>query len=112
MAGMRAGQVELTLQIGERDVEIDHGHLGRVMAEQFHQGRNINAATEHLAGNLLSKGVPIPVTAKIYSHALPDDNARAAEAWEKVLESALNEPEPSQTATSDLNVPPNTERLR
>lgn len=50
MAGMRAGQVELALQVGERDIEIDHGHLGGVMAEQFHQDRNINAATEHLAG--------------------------------------------------------------
>ncbi len=45
------------------------------------------------ASNLLSKGVPLPVvsarlghadvnvTAKIYSHALPDDDSRAADAW-------------------------------
>ena len=50
MPAMRAGQIELALQVGERDVEIDHGHLGGPMAEQFHQGRNVNAATEHLAG--------------------------------------------------------------
>ena len=50
MSGVRAGQVELTLQVGERDVEIDHGHLGGGMAEQFHQGRQIDAAAEHLAG--------------------------------------------------------------
>ena len=50
MPGMRAGQVELALKIGERDVEVDHGHLGGGMAEQFHQGGKINAAAKHLAG--------------------------------------------------------------
>ena len=49
------------------------------------------------ASSLLSKGVPLPavssrlghadtnVTAKIYSHALPEDDARAADAWENVV---------------------------
>ena len=49
------------------------------------------------ASNLLSKGVPLSavsarlghadvnVTAKIYTHALPDDDIRAADAWETVL---------------------------
>jgi len=49
------------------------------------------------ASNLLSKGVPLSavsarlghadtnITAKIYSHALPDDDARAADAWETVI---------------------------
>jgi integrase len=48
------------------------------------------------ASNLLSKGVPLPtvssrlghsdtnITARIYSHALPDDDMRAADAWESV----------------------------
>ena len=49
------------------------------------------------ASNLLSRGVPLPavsarlghsdthVTAKVYSHALPADDQRAADAWESVL---------------------------
>jgi integrase len=48
------------------------------------------------ASNLLSEGVPLPavsarlghadanVTARIYLHAMPDDDARAADAWEVV----------------------------
>jgi integrase len=47
--------------------------------------------------SLLSKGVPLPavsarlghadtnITARIYSHALPDDDVRAADAWENVV---------------------------
>ena len=50
MPGLRAGQVELPLQVGEGDVEVDHGHLGGSMAEQFHQCRKIDATTKHLAG--------------------------------------------------------------
>jgi integrase len=49
------------------------------------------------ASNLLSKGVPLPavsarlghadtnITARIYSHALPDDDQRAADTWESVV---------------------------
>lgn len=49
------------------------------------------------ASNLLSRGVPLPavsarlghadvnVTARIYSHALPDDDRRAADTWEAVI---------------------------
>jgi integrase len=49
------------------------------------------------ASSLLSKGVPLPavsarlghvdcnITARIYSHAIPDDDNRAVDAWEKVL---------------------------
>ena len=33
MPGLGAGQLGLTLQVCEGDVEIDHGHLGRSMAE-------------------------------------------------------------------------------
>ena len=50
MPGLRAGQVELPLQVGEGDVEVDHGHLGASVAEQFHQCRKIDATTKHLAG--------------------------------------------------------------
>jgi integrase len=50
-----------------------------------------------LASHLLSNGVPLPVvsarlghadpnvTARIYSHMLPDDDARAPDAWETVI---------------------------
>lgn len=53
------------------------------------------------ASSLLSKGVPLPavssrlghadtnITAKIYSHALPDDDARAADAWESFARGPL-----------------------
>jgi integrase len=49
------------------------------------------------ASNLLSKGVPLSavsarlghadtnITARIYTHALPDDDVRAADAWETVV---------------------------
>ena len=49
------------------------------------------------ASSLLSKGDPLPtlsarlghadtnITARIYSHALPQDDARAADAWENVV---------------------------
>jgi hypothetical protein len=45
------------------------------------------------ASNLLSRGIPLPavlqrlghadanITARVYSHALPQDDARAADAW-------------------------------
>jgi integrase len=50
------------------------------------------------ASNLLSKGVPLPavsarlghadcnVTARIYSHALPADDQRAADVWDRVID--------------------------
>lgn len=49
------------------------------------------------ASNLLSKGVPLPavserlghadpnITARIYSHALPADDSRAAEVWDSII---------------------------
>ena len=54
-----------------------------------------------LASILLSKGVPLPavsarlghsdvnITARIYAHAIPDDDRRAADAWDAVLEDLL-----------------------
>jgi integrase len=63
----------------------------------------INSASFHTlrhthASNLLSRGVPLPavsarlghsdpnVTARIYSHALPADDQRAADTWETIVE--------------------------
>ena len=53
------------------------------------------------ASHLLSKGVPLPavsarlghadpnITARIYSHALPDDDRRGADTWDKVLQTPV-----------------------
>ncbi len=50
------------------------------------------------ASSLLSKGVPLPavtarlghadvnITARVYSHALPEDDRRAADAWENTVQ--------------------------
>ncbi len=50
-----------------------------------------------LASHLISNGVPLPVvsarlghadvniTARIYSHMLPDDDARAADTWDRLV---------------------------
>lgn len=60
------------------------------------------------ASHLLSNGVPLPVvsarlghadvniTAKIYGHALPDDDARAANAWEIVREPTSPDTKPPE----------------
>src|ERR1700687_1976983 len=42
--------MELTLQIWQGDFHIMHGHVRRVVAEQFHDGRKAYARTEHLGG--------------------------------------------------------------
>ena len=54
-----------------------------------------------LASHLLSNGVPLPVvsarlghadvniTARIYSHMLPEDDARAADTWDRLISSAV-----------------------
>jgi integrase len=53
------------------------------------------------ASNLISVGLPLPavsarlghadvnITARIYSHAMPDDDARAADAWETVVKGRI-----------------------
>jgi integrase len=59
------------------------------------------SATHAHASHLLSNGVPLPavsarlghadvnVTARIYSHMLPDDDERAADAWESVMNTPI-----------------------
>jgi integrase len=61
------------------------------------KGASLHTLRHTLASHLLSNGVPLPavsarlghsdvnVTARIYSHMLPDDDARAADAWENVI---------------------------
>ena len=55
MTGLRAGQVELALQVSECDIEIDHRHLGGSMPEQFHQCGKINTTPKHLGGVSVAK---------------------------------------------------------
>jgi len=59
--------------------------------ERLHSLRHTHAS------GLLSKGVPLPtvsarlghadvnITARIYSHALPDDDTRAADTWDTIV---------------------------
>ena len=61
------------------------------------RGASLHTLRHTLASHLLSNGVPLPavsarlghsdvnVTARIYSHMLPDDDTRAADAWETVI---------------------------
>lgn len=61
------------------------------------KGSSLHTLCQTLASHLLSNGVPLTavsarlghsdvnVTARIYSHMLPDDDARAADAWESVI---------------------------
>ena len=50
MQRVRASQLELTLQVRESDVEVDHGHFGRGMAEHLHQCGEVHTAAKHLGG--------------------------------------------------------------
>ena len=70
------------------------------------------------ASILLSKGVPLPavsarlghadvnITAKIYSHCLPDDDARAADAWETTVKAEDPEIETIQGAAHAVSLKP------
>ena len=55
MPGLGACQVELAAEIGEGHVDIAHGHVGRGVAEQGHQGGEADAGTNHLGGVGVSK---------------------------------------------------------
>lgn len=56
------------------------------------------------ASHLLSRGVPLPavsarlghadvnITARIYAHALPDDDRRAADTWDSLIDSNAEQP--------------------
>ena len=60
-------------------------------------GASMHSLQHSHATNLLSRGVPLPavsarlghadvnITARIYAHALPDDNRRAADTWDSVV---------------------------
>jgi hypothetical protein len=39
--------MELTLKVGQGDVEIFHRHVGRVVAEQFHHPREAHTGAKH-----------------------------------------------------------------
>jgi hypothetical protein len=55
MSGLRACQVELTLQIVARDLDILHRHLGLDVAEERHQCGQTDSGTHHLSGICVSK---------------------------------------------------------
>ena len=55
MQRVGASQLELTLQVRESDVEVDHGHFGGGMAEELHQRGKIHAAAKEFAGVGMSK---------------------------------------------------------
>jgi integrase len=71
-------------------------------------GISLHSLRHSHGSQLLSEGVPLPVvskrlghanpsiTARIYSHALPGDEIRAAEAWDNLMRRALG-PKPSRS---------------
>src|ERR1700733_12804935 len=55
MPGVRAGQVELTLQVIAGDQDVLHRHLRLDMAEERHQRRQAYACANHFTGVCMSK---------------------------------------------------------
>ena len=55
MSRLRAGQMELALQITRSDVDVPHGHPRIGVAEQFHERGKGYAGANHLAGVGVSK---------------------------------------------------------
>ena len=47
---MRAGELELALQIGEGHVDIAHSHFRIDVSEQFHEDGKADAGAKHLRG--------------------------------------------------------------
>ena len=78
--------------------------VSQLIARRIHQagieGASLHSLRHTHATNLLSRGVPLPaisarlghadptITARIYCHALPVDDARAAQEWDKLLKHA------------------------
>ena len=66
-----------------------------ITGASFHTLRHTHAS------NLLSRGVPLPavsarlghadanVTARVYSHALPADDQRAADVWDSIIDAKV-----------------------
>ncbi|HXS94617.1 MAG TPA: tyrosine-type recombinase/integrase [Candidatus Limnocylindrales bacterium] len=66
-----------------------------ITTASFHTLRHTHAS------NLLSRGVPLPavsarlghadanVTARVYSHALPADDQRAADTWDAIIKGSV-----------------------
>ena len=46
---------ELTLYIGQGNIEMAHGHLGRLMTEKFHNNGQAGTGSEHLSGKRMPK---------------------------------------------------------
>jgi len=97
-----AGYQELDLVLCKPNGEYLHPDLvSQVICRRMKKAGIRDASLHTLrhthASNLLSRGIPLPavsqrlghadanITARVYSHALPQDDARAADAWEKVI---------------------------
>jgi hypothetical protein len=42
--------MQFALQVSEGDIEIQHGHVGRGVTEEFHDGGEIHSGAKHLTG--------------------------------------------------------------
>jgi hypothetical protein len=49
MPGLRSCQVKLALEILLGDLDVLHGHVGALVAQQFHDGSEADASTQHLS---------------------------------------------------------------
>ena len=47
--------MQFALQVSEGDIEIQHGHVGRGVTEQFHDGGEIHSGAKHLTGISVSE---------------------------------------------------------
>jgi hypothetical protein len=50
MAGLRSGQVELTLQVVVSDLDVAHGHVSLHVTQEGHQCRQTDASANQLGG--------------------------------------------------------------
>ena len=55
MSGVRAGQVELALEILLGNFEILHGHVRALVTEEFHNSSKADASAQHLSPVGVSK---------------------------------------------------------
>src|SRR6185369_11938025 len=55
VAGLRESPFILASQIGQRDIQVQHGHVWRCVAEEFHDSGKIDTRTKHLGGVRVSE---------------------------------------------------------
>ena len=57
MSGVGASQTILALQVGLGDLKIMQGHVGTVLAEEFHDGGQGYASAQHIRGTMPRPGL-------------------------------------------------------